>query len=102
MDSWSKRKNDITPRAVAAGQALAQDRSQGEALFAALMQEHPSDGMVLLERGKGYESLGEFELAMKDYLSAEELFRAPRWKTVAHGKYARLRSIWLARQTSNR
>ncbi len=77
MGTWDKRKNDITPRAAMAGRALIEDRSVGEAAFTALMLEYPGDGMVLLERGKAYEAIGETDLAMADYLSAEQSFRIP-------------------------
>ena len=97
MGTWDKRKNDITPRAALAARTMIQDRATGEAAFDALMVEFPGDGMVLLERGKAYEAIGETDLALADYLNAEQSFRMPRWKTIAHGKFAHLNAMRLKR-----
>jgi len=85
MANWK----EITREADAAKSLLLKNRSSGEEAFLKLIEEYPKDGMIRFQRGKGYEELKEYALAIKDYRFAEDLF--PKKLYQEDARQARLR-----------
>ncbi len=80
----------IWSSAILAGQQMALDPQVGDRPFEILLQKHPSDGMVLYERGEAFEYLGAWDRAEHDYEEAEQLLILPQWKAVARRAQARV------------
>lgn len=73
----------IWAKSIKANKALIKSRGKGEAEFKRLFILYPNDGMIFYSRGEAYEYLLEYELAVKDYGMARDLFPAPHWQRVA-------------------
>ena len=66
-----------------AKRTMLQDRPAGEMAFAALLRDHPDDGMVHFKRAEAYEHLGAYSIAEGEYARAERLFPWADWKARA-------------------
>ena len=86
MRNWKQ----ITEMAADTRQTLTSDRVQGEQAFVQLLTLFPDDGMVFLQRGNAYATIGEFKLAKMDFEAAERLFPLERWRLVAREAAARI------------
>jgi tetratricopeptide (TPR) repeat protein len=86
MRNWKQ----ITEMSADTRQTLISDRVQGEQAFAQLLTLFPDDGMVFLQRGNAYATIGEFKLAKMDFEAAERLFPMERWRLVAREAAARI------------
>jgi tetratricopeptide (TPR) repeat protein len=62
---------------------LIVDEERGIELFAALLAQHPADGMIFFKRGEGFEALGRYDAAQRDYQQAMLLFPMPQWQSRA-------------------
>jgi hypothetical protein len=90
MPKWRDLWRDISAESEKARSLMGRDPAQGKEQFAALIEKHGEDGMILLNRGKAFQQLGELQLAYSDYLQAEELFPMEEWKDSASRAAAKL------------
>jgi tetratricopeptide (TPR) repeat protein len=75
--------DEITEMAAEARETLASDSEKGNGEFEVLLRLYPADGMVYFQRGIGYETIGDLELAKADYEKARTLLILPRWRDEA-------------------
>lgn len=85
--NWSS----VIREAEAAKAAFVVDRRRGEALFAALIKVHSSDGMVWLKRAQAYEEAGDADAASADFARAEALLPFESYKAEARAGLVRTR-----------
>ena len=74
---------DVAKRAHEAKAAMAAQRPKGEQLFAKLLSEHATDGIVYLRRAEAYEQIGELGLAAQDYDNARRHIVGEKWRQTA-------------------
>src|SRR5690348_10652955 len=102
MPKWRDLWRRISEQAEEARALMISDRSAGEEKFNVLIEEHGEDGMILLDRGKAYERLGDLPLAYADYLRAEQVFPMEDWKASARDAAAKLEAKLPARVPDRR
>jgi tetratricopeptide (TPR) repeat protein len=83
MGNFPGNWREIMDQAEQAKRQMLIDREKGEAMFADLILQVNSDGMVYFKRAEAYEALGQLDLALEDYRRAMSLFPMQRWKRIA-------------------
>lgn len=90
MGIFKENWREITDQAEQAKQQMLANREKGEAMFADLVLQYPSDGMVYFKRAEAYEALSQYDLALEDYRRAMALFPMQRWKRIAKEGFYRV------------
>jgi hypothetical protein len=62
-----------------------------DVIFQPLVNKYPEDGMVCFKRGEAYERRKKLDLALRDYVDAQEIFTMRQWKQKARQAADRVR-----------
>ena len=90
MPKWRDLWREISAESEKARHVMIRDPKAGKEKFAELVQKHGEDGMILFNRAKAYEELGDVQMAYADYMQAEELFPMEERRNAAREAAAKL------------